>query len=111
MHQLNIFSSPATLTGSEEKKTGPSRFIEDFLTELTELSKFRIYNGAYSQFTRIIQRLYRNHTPIIHLVYTDHTLNEQAVYTEYTLGIHPGRKATRQKFGVRSWNAKAQKTE
>jgi hypothetical protein len=30
MHLLNIFASRATLTGSEEKKTGPSRFIEDF---------------------------------------------------------------------------------
>jgi hypothetical protein len=37
-----VLSSPATLTGAEEKKTGPSRFIADFLTELTKLSKFRI---------------------------------------------------------------------
>jgi hypothetical protein len=26
-----VLSSPATLTGAEEKKTGPSRFIADFL--------------------------------------------------------------------------------
>jgi hypothetical protein len=25
-----VLSSPATLTGLDEKKTGPSRFIEDF---------------------------------------------------------------------------------
>jgi hypothetical protein len=25
-----VFSSPATLTGAEEKKTGPSRFRPDF---------------------------------------------------------------------------------
>jgi hypothetical protein len=25
-----VLSSPATLTGAEEKKTGPSRFNEDF---------------------------------------------------------------------------------
>jgi hypothetical protein len=25
-----VLSSPATLTGAEEKKTGPSRFIADF---------------------------------------------------------------------------------
>jgi hypothetical protein len=30
-----VLSSPATLTGAEEKKTGPSRFNEDFLTEFT----------------------------------------------------------------------------
>ena len=62
-----VLSSPATLTGSEEKKTGPSRFIADFLTELTKLSKFRIYQRADSRFTQII-----------HLVYTDHTLGIQA---------------------------------
>jgi hypothetical protein len=39
----NVFSSPSTLTGAEEKKTGPSRFNEDFLTELT---KFRNYKRA-----------------------------------------------------------------
>jgi hypothetical protein len=27
---MSVFSSPATLTGVEEKKTGPSRFIVDF---------------------------------------------------------------------------------
>jgi hypothetical protein len=27
---MYIFASHATLTGAEEKKTGPSRFIEDF---------------------------------------------------------------------------------
>jgi hypothetical protein len=27
---MYIFASPATLTGAEEKKTGPSRFNEDF---------------------------------------------------------------------------------
>jgi hypothetical protein len=37
-----VLSSPATLTRAQEKKTGPSRLIADFLTELTELSKFRI---------------------------------------------------------------------
>jgi hypothetical protein len=42
-------SSPATLTGAEEKKTGPSRFRPDFLTELTKLSKFRNYKRAYTQ--------------------------------------------------------------
>jgi hypothetical protein len=41
-----VLSSLATLTGAEEKKTGPSRFKPDFLTELTELSKFRIYKRA-----------------------------------------------------------------
>jgi hypothetical protein len=25
-----VFSSPAILTGAEERKTGPSRFVEDF---------------------------------------------------------------------------------
>jgi hypothetical protein len=34
-----VLSSPATLTGSEEKKTGPSRFIADFSSGLwTQLS-------------------------------------------------------------------------
>jgi hypothetical protein len=41
-----VLSSPATLTGAEEKKTGPSRFTADFLTELTKLSEFRIYGRA-----------------------------------------------------------------
>jgi hypothetical protein len=41
-----LLSSPATLTGAEEKKTGPSRFIADFLTELTKLLKFRNYKRA-----------------------------------------------------------------
>jgi hypothetical protein len=27
---IYIYSSPATITGAEEKKTGPSRFNEDF---------------------------------------------------------------------------------
>jgi hypothetical protein len=27
---MYIFSSPLTLTGAQEKKTGPSRFNEDF---------------------------------------------------------------------------------
>jgi hypothetical protein len=31
-----VLSSPMTLTGAEEKKTGPSRFTADFLTELTK---------------------------------------------------------------------------
>jgi hypothetical protein len=44
-----VFSSPVTLTGAEEKKMGPSRFRPDFLTELTKLSKFRIYQRAYNQ--------------------------------------------------------------
>ena len=55
---MYIPSSPATLTGSEEKKTGPSRFIADFLTELTELSKLRIYKHAYSQFTLSAHSVY-----------------------------------------------------
>jgi hypothetical protein len=33
-------------TGVGEKKTGPSRFNEDFLTGLTKLSEFRIYDRA-----------------------------------------------------------------
>jgi hypothetical protein len=41
-----VFSLPATLTRADEKKTGPSRFRPDFLTELTKLSKFRIYGSA-----------------------------------------------------------------
>ena len=41
-----VLSSPATLTGSEEKKTGPSRFNEDFLvgwvdTNFTDWHEFR----------------------------------------------------------------------
>jgi hypothetical protein len=30
-----VLSSPATLTGAEEKKTGPSRFIADFFPSVT----------------------------------------------------------------------------
>jgi hypothetical protein len=30
MMAMIVFSSPATLTGLENKKTGPSRFIADF---------------------------------------------------------------------------------
>jgi len=33
---MSILSSPATLTGAEEKKTGPSRFRPDFLTRLRQ---------------------------------------------------------------------------
>jgi hypothetical protein len=33
---MSALSLPATLAGAEEKKTGPSRFNEDFLTELTK---------------------------------------------------------------------------
>jgi hypothetical protein len=40
-----VLSSPATLTGAGEKKTGPSRFRPDFLTELT---KFRNYKRGYT---------------------------------------------------------------
>src|ERR1700679_34573 len=43
---MYIFASPVTLTGAEEKKTGPSRFRPDFLTELSKLSKFRIYKSS-----------------------------------------------------------------
>jgi hypothetical protein len=46
MMAMIVLSSPATLTGAEEKKTGPSRFTADFLTELTKLSEFRIYGRA-----------------------------------------------------------------
>jgi hypothetical protein len=46
-----VLSSPATLTGAVEKKTGPSRFNADFLTELTKLSKFRNYRYAHTRFT------------------------------------------------------------
>jgi hypothetical protein len=80
-----VLSSPATLTGAEEKKTGPSRFIADFLTELTKLSKFRIYKRAYNRFTRSLQQVYTNQTRIAHSVYTQNTPSEQPVYTEYTL--------------------------
>jgi hypothetical protein len=80
-----VLSSPATLTGAEEKKTGPSRFIADFLTKLSKLSEFRIYKHAYSWFTRSI-----------HSVYTKNTLSEQAVYTPRTLGIHPAHKTRNQ---------------
>jgi hypothetical protein len=60
------------------------------LTELTKLSKFKIYKRAYSQFTQIIHLVYTNQTQIIH-----------SVYTEYTLGIHRAhRRGT--KSGVRS---------
>ena len=69
-----VLSSPATLTGRNEKKTGPSRFIADFLTELTKLSKFRIYKRAYSQFTQIIHLVYTNQTQIRPSVYTDHKM-------------------------------------
>jgi hypothetical protein len=79
-----VLSSPATLTGPDEKKTGPSRFIADFLTELTKLSKFRIYKRACTRFTRSLQQVYTNQTRIIHSVYTKNTLSEQSVYTEYT---------------------------
>jgi hypothetical protein len=40
---MHIYSSPATLTGAEEKKTRPSRFIIDFLTG--------IFDGNHSMFT------------------------------------------------------------
>ena len=74
---MYILSSPATLTGAGEKKTGPSRFRPLFLTELTKLSKFRINKRADSLFTQII-----------HLVYTNQTLSEQAVYTWFTASLH-----------------------
>jgi len=54
-----VLSSPATLTGSDEKKTGPSRFNEDFLTELT---KFRNYKRAYTRFTASLHRVYTENT-------------------------------------------------
>jgi hypothetical protein len=48
-----ILSSPASLSALGNKKTGPSRFRPDFLTELTKLSKFRIYKRAYNQLLQI----------------------------------------------------------
>src|ERR1700679_574106 len=68
-----VLSSPATLTGLDKKKTGPSRFIADFLTGLSELSKFRIYQHADSQFTRIIHLVYSRFTVSLHGVYTWNT--------------------------------------
>jgi len=63
----------ATLAGAEEKKTGPSRFIEDFLTELTKLSKFGIYKRTCSQFTQIRHSVNRRFTISLHGVYTRNT--------------------------------------
>jgi hypothetical protein len=64
---MYIFASPVTLTGAEEKKTGPSRFRPDFLTELSKLSKFRINKRAYTRFT---QPIYRKYTLRLHRKYT-----------------------------------------
>jgi hypothetical protein len=41
-----VLSSPAILAGFYFKKTGPSRFIAYFLTDLRELSKFRGARGG-----------------------------------------------------------------
>jgi len=80
---MYIFVSHATLTGAEEKKTGPSRFTADFFTELTKLSKFRIFKGAYTRFTASLQ----------------------SVYMEYT----PGAQNRSQNLGAGSWNKKIRK--
>jgi hypothetical protein len=65
MHLLNVLSSPATLTGAEEKKTGPSRFNEDFSSVTLD---------------PIIQK------PEL-LVYAAHTGSLQRIYNQYILGI------------------------
>jgi len=83
-----VLSSPATLIGVQEKKTGPSRFIANFLTELTKLSKFRIYKRACTRFTRSLQQVYTNQTRIAHSVYTQNTPSEQSVYSRFTRSIH-----------------------
>jgi hypothetical protein len=43
-----VLSSPATLTGAEEKKTGPSRFRPDFLTELTKIIEIQNLQAAHT---------------------------------------------------------------
>ena len=69
-----VLSSPATLTGAGKKKTGPSRFIADFLTELARIIKIQNLDARkhsdYSHFTRSI-----------HSVYTKNTLSEKAART------------------------------
>jgi hypothetical protein len=48
MHLLNIFAPHATLTGSGEKKTGPSRFIADF-SSMTMDPISPIFNHRWAQ--------------------------------------------------------------
>src|ERR1700733_2356822 len=79
-----VLSSPATLTGPEEKKTGPSRFNEDFLTELTKLSEFRIYKHAYTWFTVGLHGVYTQFTPKIHSVNRRCILRARLEYTRCT---------------------------
>jgi hypothetical protein len=68
MHLLNVLSSPATLTGAQEKKTGPSRFRPLF-SSVTSVT-----------LDPIIQK------PEL-LVYAAHTGSLQRIYNQYTLGI------------------------
>jgi hypothetical protein len=53
-----VLSSPATLTGAEEKKTGPSRFIADFLNGA--------FDGNRSMFTKRQQIILGEHTERLH---------------------------------------------
>jgi hypothetical protein len=56
-----FFSFIGIITGLEEKKTGWSRFNEDFLTVLSELSKFRIYR-AHTYAMACVQTRGRSHS-------------------------------------------------
>jgi hypothetical protein len=57
-----FFSSPATLTGLEEKKTGPSRFIADF---------FRLFLDRINKFFKI-ENLCRQAQALDFQIFTPH---------------------------------------
>ena len=61
-----VLSSPATLTGAGEKKTGPSRFIADFFERINKIFKIQklqaCIRSGYSQFTRSRRPEYTEHT-------------------------------------------------
>jgi hypothetical protein len=65
-----VLSSPATLTGSEEKKTGPSRFRPLFFDRIYKMIKIQ------------------NLPARIHSVYTKFTASLHESDTDYTLSLH-----------------------
>jgi hypothetical protein len=52
-----VFSSPATLTGAEEKKTGPSRFRPDFFI-LCGLSDDAVLIGSIMRVVSVYKLLW-----------------------------------------------------
>jgi hypothetical protein len=94
-----VLSLHATLTGAEEKKTGPSRFRPLFLGGWVDTNSeagswepewlvYRAHTGGLQPVYTKIHLVYTNQTLSLHGSYTRFTRIIHSVYSQFTVSLH-----------------------